>query len=46
MTLASCQKQPYQDGQQSGRQQGRQGEVVSLDRLIRVTVIRFASHGA
>jgi hypothetical protein len=34
-TLASFQKQPkHQDGWQSGRQQGQQVEVVSLDRLI------------
>jgi hypothetical protein len=46
MTLASCQKQPYQDGQQSGRQQGQQGEVVIPDRLIPVSLIlafRFRS---
>ena len=34
--VASSQKHPYQDGLQSGRQQGQQEEVVSLDRLIPV----------
>ena len=37
--------QPYQDGQQSGRQQGQQGEVVIPDRLIPVSLI-LAFHGA
>jgi hypothetical protein len=45
MTLASCQKQPYQDGQQSGRQQEQQGEVVSLDRLTPMALI-LSFHGA
>jgi hypothetical protein len=42
----SFRKQPYQDGWQSERQQVRQGEFVSLDRLIRVALIPPASHGA